>query len=156
MKKNTLLVLALLIIVVISLLGYKFYKNKISLSSGQQPVEKIVTKTLTSDKKGTYLTDINGLTLYIFSPNPTTESACDYQCLKSWKPFIPDFAYGTDDNFNTQNYNVGDKITIIKRADGLYQYAYDGKLLYKFVGDIKPNDTNGLNVSNKNWKLINL
>ncbi len=145
MRKNQLLII--ITILLVSIAGFTYYKR--------QP-EHISISSNVSEKFGLYLTDNNNITLYINSTDPTKETACDYDCLKFFKPFIVDLANGGNDEFMKKNYNFGEKITAVKRNDGLYQYAYEGKLLYRFFGDEKPGDINGLEFFNRKWKLINL
>lgn len=148
MNNKTLLILGLALVVVIAS-AYTLYQNN-------KVIEHVVINSYKSDTLGTFLTDENGMTLYVYASNPTAETACDYSCLQFWKPFIVDLSYGGDDGFLKKNYNLGDKVSIIERGDGLYQYAYEGKLLYRFFGDKKPGDVFGLDVFEKKWVLIKL
>lgn len=136
-----------IILLVILLVIFAYYKK---------PEKHTVVNYSQSQEYGKYLTDINGMTLYFFSTDPTSEKACDYKCLKYWKPFITDLAISGNDSFMSKKYNLGDKISIVKRSDGLYQYTYNGNLLYRFAGDEKSGDMVGLKFPDKNWKLINL
>lgn len=152
MKKNILYVLIIILLATLSYYTVKIYKQ----NKSQKVVEHLVINTQNSDKFGKYLTDSNNMTLYINIENPTSDSACDYNCMKLWKPFIVDLAYGGDESFLSKNYNLGDKISIIKRSDGLFQYAYDGKLLYRYITDQKAGDVYGLNIFGKEWTIINI
>jgi predicted lipoprotein with Yx(FWY)xxD motif len=145
MKKS--LLLSAVILLVLLVVFFVYYK---------QPEMHIAVNFSSSQQHGKYLKDMNGMTLYFFSTDPTSEKACDYKCLKYWKPFITDLVKNGDDSFMSKKYNLGDKISIVKRLDGLYQYSYNGNLLYRFVGDEKSGDMVGLKYPDKNWKLVNL
>jgi predicted lipoprotein with Yx(FWY)xxD motif len=145
MKKNQLIIL--ITVLLISIAGFAYYKHK---------PEHLVTSSKVSEKFGTYLTDTSSMTLYFNPTDPAKETACDYNCLKFFKPFFVDLSSTGNDDFIKKNYNFGSKITVVKRSDGLYQYAYDGKLLYKFFGDTNAGDIKGLNLFNQKWDLIKL
>lgn len=145
MKKSLLFSAVILLVVLVAIFVY--YK---------QPEKHIVTNYGSSQEHGKYLTDTKGMTLYFLSTNSTSEKACDYRCLKYWKPFITDLVKNGDVSFMSKKYNLGNKISIVKRSDGLFQYAHDDNLLYRFVGDEKNGDMVGLNYPDKNWKLVNL
>jgi len=144
--KKALVLSGIILIVLLSIL-FVYYR---------QPERHIAVNFSTSQEHGKYLTDLKGITLYFFSTDPTSEKACDYKCLKYWKPFITDLVKNGDASFMSKKYNLGDKISIVKRVDGLYQYTYNGNLLYRFVGDEKSGDMVGLKYPDKNWKLVNL
>ncbi len=148
MIKNTLLIVILLI--AFGWIGMKII-NKPNKTVKIPDYHEVIT-TQDSVKYGKYAADLEGNTLYFYSPEPLSETACDYKCLQTWRPYIVDVA--TSKDFDSSDYFFMDKISVVKRADGLYQYAYDGKLLYKFIGDKKVGDAIGLNVYEKKWKLI--
>ncbi len=153
MKKNILSIVVLLLVIGGAVYVTKY--KKISIFP-QQTIQHVVTNTQTSPTLGTYLANKNGLTLYVNTKNPTEDSVCDFYCMKYWKPFIVDVAYTGDADFLSKKYNLGDKITMVKRADGLYQYAYDGKLLYTYITDQKAGDVYGLNINKGDWAVVSL
>lgn len=76
---------------------------------------------------GQSLTDIYGRTLYMLTGNPAKSKVSD-----DWSPVqAPQMALP-----------VGD-FTIVARQDGLLQWAYHGKALYRFKGDVDYGDANG-------------
>ncbi len=153
MKKNILSILILLVVVVGAVYITKY--KRISFFP-QKTVQHVVTNTQNSPTLGTYLANTESLALYINIKNPNSDSTCDYRCMKYFKPYVADIAYAGDVDFLSKKYNLGDKVAIVKRSDGLYQYAYDGKLLYTFMGDTKPGDTNGTRMPKDEWKIVNL
>ncbi|MBY0511756.1 MAG: hypothetical protein K2P94_16580 [Rhodospirillaceae bacterium] len=77
---------------------------------------------------GQALTNDKGLTLYTFSGDVKKDSAL----LANWKPVVaPQIAIP-----------VGD-FTVVSRSDGSSQWAYKGKALYQFKGDLELGDSNG-------------
>jgi len=81
---------------------------------------------------GTVLADPKGMTLYTYDKDEAGKSNCTDQCATFWPPAM---AMPTDKP-------VGD-LTIIKRPDGMLQWADNGKPLYTFSQDKKPGDMTG-------------
>lgn len=149
MKKTILFLILILII------GVGVYLLKKSNPKKQTVVDYPITDTQQIKDIGTILSNKNGMTLYVKKENPESEKSCDYKCKVFWKPFIANSNIAQDSDFSNK-YNFGNKITLVKRNDGLYQYAFDNKLLYTFIGDIKPGDIKGLTFKDKDWDLIKL
>ena len=82
---------------------------------------------------GWIMANDKGMTLYttILDQNPG-KSACNDACAKQWPPF----AAAADAA------PVGD-FSVIGRNDGSKQWAYRGKPLYAFAGDVGPGNTYG-------------
>ncbi|MFL1514651.1 COG4315 family predicted lipoprotein [Pseudomonas prosekii] len=78
------------------------------------------------------MVDHKGMTLYTFDKDAGGKSMCDADCAENWPPLMAP-AGAKDDG----------KWTVIKRDDGMMQYAYDGKPLYTFVKDEKPGEMKG-------------
>jgi len=108
----------------------------------------VVIKTM-STSKGTVLTNADGLTLYWFANDTSTQSNCNSSCATYWPPVIgtPTAAAGTSlpHGFGT-----------IKRADGQLQATYDGHPLYTYTGDTAAGQVNGndLNASGGLWWAV--
>jgi predicted lipoprotein with Yx(FWY)xxD motif len=89
-----------------------------------------------ADAGGAGLVDSLGMTLYTFDgnaahPKPSCDSRGD--CARGWAPLeAPEIANA-----------VGD-FSVIARDDGIAQWAYRGKPLYKFDANQKPGDVNGV------------
>ncbi len=88
------------------------------------------------DGLGTYLTDAEGMTLYLFTNDSPGESACDEGCLENWPAF-------TAEEPLTLPEGVPGELTLIERDDGTQQVAYNEWPLYYFAADEAPGDTNG-------------
>jgi predicted lipoprotein with Yx(FWY)xxD motif len=76
--------------------------------------------------------DAGGMTLYTFDNDTAGVSNCMDGCVGKWP--ILDASAGGEADANW---------TIIDRADGAKQWAYDGKPLYLFAGDAAAGDTAG-------------
>ncbi len=63
-------------------------------------------------------------------------STCTGGCASAWPPFIVTAAPAAPAG-------AAGKITLITRADGGKQVAYNGAPLYTFSGDSAPGDANG-------------
>ena len=78
------------------------------------------------------MVDHKGMTLYTFDKDTGGKSMCNGDCAKNWPPLMA-----------PADAKAEGKWTVIKRDDGMMQYAYDGKPLYTFVKDAKPGDMTG-------------
>ncbi|MBC7921968.1 MAG: hypothetical protein H7Z75_12870 [Ferruginibacter sp.] len=103
-----------------------------------EPPTSIQTKT--NDRYGEYLTDAQGKTLYIFSPDVKgNASTCTGGCLTTWPLFYSadlSIAKGLD-KADFSNFT---------RSDGQQQTAYKGWPLYFYSRDLVAGDVNGENV----------
>jgi predicted lipoprotein with Yx(FWY)xxD motif len=104
---------------------------------------QVVADAVSNAKIGsTILTDSSGKTLYKFSPDSTTSSACSGGCATYWPPLTvpsgttPKGGSGTGGTFGT-----------ITRSDGTLQVTYNGHPLYTFAGDSAAGATSGQNVN---------
>jgi predicted lipoprotein with Yx(FWY)xxD motif len=88
---------------------------------------------------GTVLTGVGGKTLYTFSPDTATTSACTSQgCVGAWPPFVvPAGAQLVAAS------GVTGTLGTITRPDGSHQVTYNGHPLYYFAGDTAAGDTSG-------------
>jgi predicted lipoprotein with Yx(FWY)xxD motif len=102
-----------------------------------QDEETTTVAVAENDELGEYLTDGEGMTLYLFT-NDTEEgvSTCVDVCLTTWPIF-------TAEEPLTLPEGVEGELTLIEREDGTSQVAYNGIPLYYFTGDQNPGDTTG-------------
>jgi predicted lipoprotein with Yx(FWY)xxD motif len=104
------------------------------------PTEGGLVVNSTTTDLGTFLTDADGRTLYIFTVDTVPgASNCDADCLATWPAFGPaegqeGFAFGE---------GVTGVLGSFTTPDGLSFATYDGRPLYYFVGDQAAGDTNG-------------
>ncbi|MDQ7070253.1 MAG: hypothetical protein Q9M48_05870 [Rhodobacterales bacterium] len=81
---------------------------------------------------GKILTDAEGMSLYTFDKDSAGKSVCNGECAVKWPPLMA-----------TKNTKSMGDFTVIKRADGGYQWAQDGKPLYTWFKDTEAGDTTG-------------
>lgn len=82
--------------------------------------------------KGGMMVDHKGMTVYTFDKDAGGKSMCNDECAKNWPPMMAPAGAKAEG-----------KWSVIKRDDGMMQYAYDGKPLYTFVKDEKPGEMKG-------------
>jgi predicted lipoprotein with Yx(FWY)xxD motif len=84
---------------------------------------------------GQALVNGSGMTLYMSDADKPNMSSCVAACLKTWTPLEAPRVAAPIGEFAS-----------IGRADGGRQWAFNGKPLYTFAGDVKAGDANGANV----------
>ncbi|MGC1520998.1 MAG: hypothetical protein WA803_05615 [Steroidobacteraceae bacterium] len=89
-----------------------------------------------ADAGGTGLVDSAGLTLYAFAGNAAhPKPACGIDCARRWIPLeAPRIA------------NPVGQFLAVTRNDGITQWMYQGRPLYRFSGDVNPGDAHGVGV----------
>jgi predicted lipoprotein with Yx(FWY)xxD motif/predicted small secreted protein len=98
----------------------------------------VKTSTVTvSGKSETVLTDAQGKTLYYFTPDTTSTSACTKSCADNWPPLL-----ATGSASPTSATTLSGTLSMQTTANG-NQVEYNGHLLYTFAGDSGPGQTNG-------------
>jgi predicted lipoprotein with Yx(FWY)xxD motif len=140
MKKNTTVLIGIIIVLVVLVGGYAiFHKSSpktisITQKINASAVNNAVLATKTSASLGQYLTEPSGQALYTYGSDTSGVSNCTGSCLASWPAY--------QDKGSTSGLPSG--IGTIKRTDnGEIQYTYNGMPLYTFVGD-----TNGQVIGN--------
>jgi predicted lipoprotein with Yx(FWY)xxD motif len=85
---------------------------------------------------GTVVADGDGYTLYWFSQDTATYSACDDVCVPQWPPVTgaPKVEPGA---------TLAGRLGVLIRSDGVIQATYEGHPLYTFAGDFDPGDVGG-------------
>src|SRR4051794_3822324 len=107
------------------------------------PVSAQAVQTLRIGQKadlGRFVTDSSGRTLYLFTRDTGTTSACADACLTTWPPLVQ--ASGQP----TLGPGLGGTVGVAVQSDGRRQVTYNGKLLYYYRTDAAPGDTNGQGV----------
>ncbi|MHC8398115.1 COG4315 family predicted lipoprotein [Pseudomonas sp. MDT1-17] len=82
--------------------------------------------------KGDVMVDQKGMTVYMYDKDAGGKSMCNDECAKNWPPMMAPAGAKAEG-----------KWSVIKRDDGMMQYAYDGMPLYTFVKDEKPGEMKG-------------
>lgn len=104
------------------------------------------TVSLAKGAQGVFLIGPNGHTLYIFSKDQGTTSACkNAECAKLWPALTATGALKSGPGINAKE--VKTSLGQVK-----HQVTYYGHLLYYFKGDASPGQTNGANVTD--WNLL--
>jgi predicted lipoprotein with Yx(FWY)xxD motif len=107
-------------------------------------------KTTTATVKGkseTILTDAQGKTLYYFTPDTATTTACTGSCAQTWPPLL-----ASGSGAPTSATTLPGKLTTVTTANG-NQVEYNGHMLYTFAGDSGPGQTNGEGLFGK-WFVV--
>jgi predicted lipoprotein with Yx(FWY)xxD motif len=105
--------------------------------------------TGTDDELGEFLVDNDGMTLYLFTPDTTSESTCYDACATKWPPLLTD----------TEDVTAGDGVEAgligtTERTDGKMQVTYNDHPLYYYADDVEPGDTEGQGVQDI-WWVVN-
>ncbi len=153
MKNNYLMWLVILVVVLgVGYAGYKYMKSSggygatpsqtltyTTPTEATSPAASVVAtgseivKTMTSATLGSYATDPKGMTLYTYSKDTAGVSNCTGNCATNWPPYLAASTGGT----------LPANMTLVKRADGTWQYAWAGKPLYFYISDKAAGDTTG-------------
>ena len=110
------------------------------------PTDGTVVST-TMGAPGTFLTDAEGMTLYLFTNDTPGVSNCSGDCLATWPALLTDgdpvAGSGVDAAL----------LGTTTREDGSLQVTYSGWPLYFFAGDVAPGDLAGQGV-NDVWFVV--
>lgn len=100
--------------------------------------------TVALSDDGTHLVSAEGRSLYLFTSDQGTTSACGSGCLENWPPLVA----------ATPTAGEGVDAALLSSAAGAVadQVTYNGHLLYYFAGDLVPGDANGVGIPN--WYLV--
>ncbi len=88
------------------------------------------------------MVDSKGMTLYTFDKDMGGKSMCTGQCAENWPPMMAPAGAKAEG-----------KWTVIKRDDGMMQWAHDGKPMYTFKMDAKPGDAMGDGKGGGMWHM---
>lgn len=121
------------------------------LESVPEPIEQARVEQRQQDDYGAYLTDREGMSLYMFAMDePGSGSHCEQSCAIAWPPYTsrqsPQAGEGVD----------ADQLGTIEREDGTRQVTYAGWPLYYFSGDKEAGDALGQDVLHLDapWYLV--
>jgi predicted lipoprotein with Yx(FWY)xxD motif len=106
------------------------------------PVIETATATVKAASQ-TILTNAQGMTLYYFTADTTSQSACTGGCTSSWPPLLFQGS-GTP----TSAASLPGTLSAVSDGNGT-QVEYNGHPLYTFSGDTAPGQTNGEGLSGK-------
>ena len=116
------------------------------IAIAQTPTDGATIAVGETDELGQFLTDGEGMTLYIFTKDEmgSGKSVCNDDCAVKWPPF-----YAADDAALPEG--VPGELSTIIRDDGSEQTAYNGMPLYYWYEDTAPGDTTGQGVGDVWW-----
>ena len=100
----------------------------------------VMIKTATATIKGkseTILTNVDGKTLYYFTPDTATTAACTGSCISMWPPLL-----SSGSGSPTSASTLSGTLSVQTDANGK-QVEYNGHPLYVFSGDTAAGQTNG-------------
>jgi predicted lipoprotein with Yx(FWY)xxD motif len=108
----------------------------------------VMTKT---GPMGTYLTDGQGKSLYLFVADKTSTSTCFGACEAAWPPLVTEGASKAGPGVDQT------KLATTPRSGGSTQVTYNGHPLYLYAADTAPGQTTGqgLNQFGALWWLVN-
>ena len=98
-----------------------------------------VVSVASNPKLGKIIVTSKGFTLYDFSKDKGTKSACYGGCAKVWPPLLSSGAPKAEGGAQAS------KLGTTKRTDGTTQVTYAGHPVYTYTADTKPGDANGQN-----------
>lgn len=90
---------------------------------------------------GAVLVDAKGFTVYDFRKDRRRRSSCYGACARAWPPLL------TKGRPSAGEGAVAAKLGTTRRRDGTTQATYAGHPLYTYVGDRRPGEANGNDVS---------
>lgn len=99
---------------------------------------------------GKFLTDAEGMSLYLFEADSENTSTCYDDCAAAWPPLL------TEGEPTAEGEVDAAKLSTIERKDGSTQVTYGGWPLYYFVKDQAPGDIQGQDVEGfgAEWYLV--
>lgn len=109
-----------------------------SASTSTSDVVKMASLTV-KGKQVTALTDAKGMTLYTFTPDTATTTACTGSCASTWPPLL-------SSGSGTPTGATG--LTVVTDANG-QQVQENGHFLYTYAGDSAAGQTNGEGIGGK-------
>jgi predicted lipoprotein with Yx(FWY)xxD motif len=114
--------------------------------SGASPSAAAGDIALASAGLGTVLVGPTGMTLYMFTPDTASASACTGSCAATWPP-LTGAVTSLGAGLNASDFGT------LTRSDGTTQITFHGHPLYYFSGDQAPGDTNGQGLAGK-WYVL--
>ena len=131
---------SLIIFLISIILNSGLYNSKLFLNLHRTNTTNSLFLKVKSFSSGDYITDKNGMALYIFQDDLPNKSNCVGECEKKWAPFLAeDVTFPPDVDPQLDPSMVG----LLRRAGGKYQATYNKQPLYKYKLDLTPEDRLG-------------
>ncbi len=134
-------------VVLVAACGSSGSSKSSSVAAGESG--KGATVKVRSGPMGSYLTDQQGRTLYVFAKDTGTTSQCYGSCASFWPPLV---TTGAPQAGTGASATVG----TTARTGGAMQVTYAGHPLYRFANDRSAGDRKGqgLNLSGGLWWMV--
>lgn len=107
-------------------------------SASEAPGDVVTVEAVDDATLGSFLTDADGMTLYIFTADSPDTSTCASGCIENWPAFVVEPGEVVEGGTGVEG-----TFATITRSDGRLQVTYDHQPLYYYVGDAAAGDTNG-------------
>jgi predicted lipoprotein with Yx(FWY)xxD motif len=113
------------------------------------PTEAMAATLMVSQQEGLgqFLTDEQGLSLYLFTKDTPNTSTCYDRCAENWPPLLTSGSPVAGQDVDAA------LLGTTQRQDGSTQITYNGWPLYYYVKDQQPGDTTGQEVGDV-WYLV--
>jgi predicted lipoprotein with Yx(FWY)xxD motif len=133
-----------------AMLGAASIGLAVSWTFAQARAEGAKVEVSEKEPFGEYLTDAEGMSLYLFEADGELNSTCYEACAQAWPPLLSE-----GESIAGEGLDTG-MLATFKRTDGSTQIAYNGKPLYYFVRDQSAGDTKGQDIEGfgAEWYLI--
>ncbi|HEY4387982.1 MAG TPA: hypothetical protein VGN34_26330 [Ktedonobacteraceae bacterium] len=104
----------------------------------------VKTASATVDGKSlTILTDAKGMTLYYFTPDTASKTACTAGCAQAWPPLL-----SSGSSKPATDGSLSGTLAVLSNANGT-QVIYNDHPLYTYTGDSAPGQTTGQGLGGK-------
>ena len=152
-KQKNLFILALASLLVAGLAGCDFLFDDGSPADDDDDggtTTEMQVDVAENDTLGTYLTDGEGRSLYLFTDENGNPVPCTGQCAGVWPPFTAEGEVAAGGGADAS------LLSTTERPDGSMQVVYNGWPLYFFANDQGPGDVNGQGIHSfgGEWYLI--
>jgi predicted lipoprotein with Yx(FWY)xxD motif len=114
-------------------------------SSPSQSASSAAQLKTARTRLGTVLVNASGFTLYYYTKDTATASACSGGCATAWPPLMgtPQAAAGV---------TLTGRFGTIMRSGGAVQATYNGHPLYTFASDTSPGQVTGNGAAGGTWR----
>jgi predicted lipoprotein with Yx(FWY)xxD motif len=111
------------------------------------PAAAAPTIALGETSLGTIVTDADGMTLYLFTPDEAGAPTCTGGCAEAWPPVLVDGEIVAPEGIDAS------LLSTVQHPDGGVQLKIGKWPLYRFSGDEAPGDVNGQG-SGEKWFVV--
>jgi predicted lipoprotein with Yx(FWY)xxD motif len=144
-KRASFAMLGLVLMILVSACGGTTTPASTTTTTAPTPTPAPATvktaQATVNGKSETILTNAQGMTLYIYTPDTVSSTACTGGCATAWPPLTSTAA-------PTSATTLPGKLTTLSDANGS-QVEYAGFLLYTFASDKAPGDVKGEGIGSK-------